>query len=69
MSLVIPNYNHGHLIAEALAAIGGQTMLPGEVVVVDDASTDDSVARLQSLAAGMPWLRVLKQSRGQRRLQ
>src|SRR5262249_10743595 len=58
MSVVIPNYNHGHLIEEALAAISGQTRLPAEVVVVDDGSTDDSVARLQSLAARIPWLRL-----------
>jgi glycosyltransferase involved in cell wall biosynthesis len=58
MSVVIPNYNHGHFIEEALAAISGQTRLPAEVVVVDDGSTDDSVARLQSLAARMPWLRI-----------
>jgi glycosyltransferase involved in cell wall biosynthesis len=62
MSVVIPNYNHGHLIAEALAAIRKQTMLPAEVVVVDDGSTDDSMARLQSLATEMPWLRVLRHS-------
>ena len=49
MSVVIPNYNHGHLIAEALAAIRGQTMLPAEVVVVDDGSTDDSMARCNRL--------------------
>jgi GT2 family glycosyltransferase len=53
MSVVIPNYNHGHLIEDALVAISRQTMLPSEVVVVDDGSTDDSVTRLQSLAAGM----------------
>jgi glycosyltransferase involved in cell wall biosynthesis len=58
MSVVIPNYNHGHLIEDALVAISRQTMLPSEVVVVDDGSTDDSVTRLQSLAAGMPWLRL-----------
>src|SRR6266481_2214546 len=58
MSVVIPNYNHGHLITDALAAISRQTMRPFEVVVVDDRSTDDSVARLQSLAGDMPWLRV-----------
>ena len=58
MSVVIPNHNHGHLIPEALTAISRQTMPPFEVVVVDDGSTDDSVARLQSLAVGMPWLRL-----------
>jgi glycosyltransferase involved in cell wall biosynthesis len=60
MSVVIPNYNHGHLIEDALGAIGRQTMAPAEVVVVDDGSTDDSVVRLQSLAARMPWLRILR---------
>jgi glycosyltransferase involved in cell wall biosynthesis len=58
MSVVIPNYNHGHLITDALAAISRQTVPPFEVVVIDDCSTDDSLARLQSLAANMPWLRV-----------
>src|SRR5258705_14024412 len=58
MSVVIPNYNHGHLIEDALAAISRQTMPPAEVVVIDDGSTDDSVARLQSLAPRMPWLRI-----------
>ena len=56
MSVVIPNYNHGHLIEDALVAISRQTMPPSEVVVVDDGSTDDSLARLQALAARMPWL-------------
>jgi glycosyltransferase involved in cell wall biosynthesis len=58
MSIVMPNYNHGHLIAEALAAIAKQTMPPFEVIVVDDGSTDDSVARLQALALDMPLLRL-----------
>jgi glycosyltransferase involved in cell wall biosynthesis len=58
MSVVIPNYNHGHLIEDALAAISRQTMLPSEVIVVDDGSTDDSLARLQPLTAHMPWLRI-----------
>jgi glycosyltransferase involved in cell wall biosynthesis len=62
MSVVIPNYNHGHLIADALGQISRQTMLPSEVVVVDDGSTDDSLTRLQSLAADMPWLRIHRHS-------
>ena len=62
MSVVMPNYNHGHLIEQALVAISRQTMLPLEVVVVDDGSTDDSVTRLQSLAADMPWLKIHRHS-------
>jgi len=58
MSIVIPNYNHAHTMSEAIAAISRQTVLPFEVVVVDDGSTDDSVARLQALAADRPWLRL-----------
>ena len=65
MSVVMPNYNHGHLIEQALVAISRQTMLPFEVVVVDDGSTDDSVTRLQSLAANMPWLKIRRHSENQ----
>jgi glycosyltransferase involved in cell wall biosynthesis len=50
MSVVIPHYNHVDLLPEALDAIARQTMPPFEVVVVDDGSTDESVARLESLA-------------------
>jgi glycosyltransferase involved in cell wall biosynthesis len=60
MSVVIPHYNHAHLASEALAAIAQQTMLPFEVVLVDDGSTDDSVVRLQPLAASMPYLRIYR---------
>ena len=62
MSVVMPNYNHGQFIEQALAAIARQTMLPYEVVVVDDGSTDDSISRLQSLAAELPWLRIHRHS-------
>jgi glycosyltransferase involved in cell wall biosynthesis len=58
MSVVIPHYNHAHLLSDALAAISRQTRRPFEVVVVDDGSTDDSVMRLQALTASMPWLRI-----------
>jgi glycosyltransferase involved in cell wall biosynthesis len=57
LSIVIPNYSHAHTISEAIAAIR-QTVLPFEVVVVDDGSTDDSIARVQALAVDRPWLRI-----------
>jgi glycosyltransferase involved in cell wall biosynthesis len=58
MSVVMPHFNHGRLIEQAIRAIAEQTMPPFEVVVVDDGSTDGSIARLQTLAADKPWLRI-----------
>ncbi|HJW70933.1 MAG TPA: glycosyltransferase [Candidatus Binatia bacterium] len=42
ISVVIPSYNAGRWLAESLDSILGQSLPPGEVVVVDDGSTDDS---------------------------
>ena len=60
MSVVIPHYNHADLLPEALDAIARQTMPPFEVVVVDDGSADESVARLASLAEKLPWLQICR---------
>src|SRR3954465_9506383 len=60
MSVVIPHYNHVDLLPEALDAIARQTMPPFEVVVVDDGSADEGVARLESLATKLPWLRICR---------
>jgi glycosyltransferase involved in cell wall biosynthesis len=42
ISVVIPTYNAGRWLAESLDSILAQSVPPGEVVVVDDGSTDDS---------------------------
>jgi glycosyltransferase involved in cell wall biosynthesis len=54
LSIVVPNYNHGHLIGEALGAMAGQTAAPFEIIVVDDGSTDDSLTRIRALSRDMP---------------
>jgi glycosyltransferase involved in cell wall biosynthesis len=59
ISAVIPNYNHGHLIHEAVAALARQVPAPDEIIVVDDASTDDSVSILGRLQKDIPNLRVV----------
>jgi glycosyltransferase involved in cell wall biosynthesis len=60
VSVLLPNYNHGEYLAEALGAIAGQTARPTEVLVGDDASTDDSVRIAEDFAARDPLIRVVR---------
>lgn len=50
ISLVIPTYNRGHLIAETLDSALAQDPPFFEIIVVDDGSTDDTVAVLAPYA-------------------
>ena len=50
LSVIMPNYNYAHYIGEALEAILSQSFRPREVIVVDDGSTDDSVAVIEQFA-------------------
>lgn len=44
LSVVIPVYNEGAYLAKCLDAIAAQTVMPDQVVIVDNNSTDDSAA-------------------------
>jgi glycosyltransferase involved in cell wall biosynthesis len=48
ISLIIPCYNAGRYIAEALYSVLGQSRIPDEIVVVDDGSTDHSAQIVQA---------------------
>lgn len=63
LSVVIPAFNEIHRIEATLTAV--QHYLEGrdysyEVIVVDDGSRDDTVARVEALAACWPALRVMR---------
>ncbi len=59
LSVVLPNYNHGRLIARALEELLAQSPPPDEIIVIDDASTDDSIAVIERFAARSPSIRCL----------
>lgn len=44
----MPTYNRSHFIGEALDSVARQTRPPLEVLVIDDRSTDDTRARVES---------------------
>ena len=44
ISAIIPNYNHAPFLEERIRSILAQTRRPDEIIFLDDASTDDSLA-------------------------
>jgi hypothetical protein len=49
VSVVIPAYNAGKFVREAVRSVAAQDYRPLELVVVDDASEDDTVAAVEGL--------------------
>ncbi|KQV01151.1 hypothetical protein ASD12_01045 [Mesorhizobium sp. Root102] len=43
VSVVVPNYNYARYLSARLSSIADQTVRPYELIVLDDASTDESV--------------------------
>lgn len=62
ITVFIPNYNHAHFIGRALESLEAQTLPPDEIIVVDDGSTDDSVAVIESYGERLPQLRLVRNS-------
>jgi glycosyltransferase involved in cell wall biosynthesis len=51
VSVIIPNYNYGRYLGEAIQSVLDQTLKPHEVIVVDDGSKDDSVEVARSFGS------------------
>ena len=68
ISVVIPCYKCANTIQRAVDSVAAQTQLPEEVILVDDASGDDTIDILMALQNryGRNWIRVieLKQNGG-----
>ncbi|MFV1920112.1 glycosyltransferase [Sphingomonas sp. MJ1 (PH-R8)] len=61
VSVLIPVHNRAHLVGDAIRSILGQRFGDFELVVVDDGSTDDSVAVVEGF--GDPRIRVVRHAR------
>jgi glycosyltransferase involved in cell wall biosynthesis len=61
VSVVIPAYNSRDTIQQAVATARAQTLRPMQIVVVDDASKDDTLQQLEAIAG--PDLLVVKSAK------
>jgi glycosyltransferase involved in cell wall biosynthesis len=61
VSVVIPCYRCRHTIDRAVASVARQSLLPAELIVVDDGSGDGTLEHLRSLASrhAPGWMRVI----------
>ena len=60
LSVILPNFNHGAVIARALKALLSQTPSAKEIIVVDDGSTDDSVAIVEDFQRRHKTVRLIR---------
>ncbi len=58
VGVVIPTFNSADTIERALRSVCKQSVLPDEVVVVDNASTDSTVVVVKQFAQSMPQLNL-----------
>jgi glycosyltransferase involved in cell wall biosynthesis len=65
VTLVVPNYNHARYLPEALGSIAAQTRAPDRVIIIDDASTDDSIAVISRFLADHPGWQLIRHETNQ----
>lgn len=63
VSVVVPCYGYGRFLPQTIGSLVSQEGVDVEVIVVDDASTDDSLAVARALAVEHPGVTVLANER------
>lgn len=61
VSVIIPNYNYGRFLRQAIDSALAQTYSNIEIIVVDDGSSDDSDEILNSFSAKIRWIKQTNQ--------
>ena len=65
LTVVVPNFNHAHYLPDCLQALLDQSVPPTEIIVIDDASTDNSVAVIESFTKKHPIIRLYRNEQNQ----
>ncbi len=60
LSVLMPNYNHARFLPMALEAILTQSRPADEIIVIDDASTDNSLEVLETFARRHPNFTIIR---------
>lgn len=60
ISAVVPNYNYGRFICDAINSLLNQTMHVSEIIVVDDCSTDGSMDIVRAHFGDVTRLRIIE---------
>lgn len=63
LSVVFPNYNDARFLADQLGSMLRQSYRPKEILIVDDASTDNSVEIIEGFIAQEPRIRLIRNER------
>lgn len=65
LSVILPNYNHARHLPACLEAILTQSVQPLEIIIIDDASTDNSVKVIDRLVQKQPHVRFIQNEQNQ----
>jgi glycosyltransferase involved in cell wall biosynthesis len=65
LSVTVTNYNYGRFLGRNIESILAQSFADFELILVDNASTDDSVAVMRKYAASDPRIRIVAHARNE----
>ena len=60
VAIVVPNYNHAAYLPHSLGSIAAQTRAPDQVLIIDDASTDNSLEVIGQFISQHPNWQLVK---------